>query len=369
MTERDAYIILNLLPGIGSARVQNLLNAFGSAAAIFEQNVESLQAVRSITPALAEKLTRWQSETNLMLELELAERGGAQIITRVDYDYPEILKEIYDPPLCLYVRGELPKFSQQTVAIVGSRRVTRYGRIMAKELTESAAYAGWIVVSGLAYGVDAVAHQSTIAVGGITVAVLGGGLARVHPQDHIPLARDIIDHGGAVISEFPMTFPVSRQSFPRRNRIVSGLSSAVIIVEADIDSGAMITATIAMEQGRHVFAVPGEATNPQARGCHKLIREGARLTESFNDVLDEFEFLPGMSKVKEAPEPYADDDLFRNFDGDESKVIAYLREGARHFDDIAMETELSTGELLGVLMRLEVKSAIKQDIGRVYRLL
>ncbi len=369
MTERDAYIILNLLPGIGSAKVQSLLNAFGSASAIFERSAEELQSIRGITPALAEKLFNWQSETNLMLELELTERGGARIITRCDYEYPEILKEIYDPPLCLYVRGELPKFDRQTVAVVGSRRMTRYGRLMAKELSESAAYAGWVVVSGLAYGVDAVAHQSTLDVGGITVAVLGGGLARVHPQEHIPLARDIIDRGGAVISEFPMTFPVSRQSFPRRNRIVSGLSSAIVVVEADIDSGAMITATIAMEQGRQVFAVPGEATNPQARGCHKLIREGARLTESFNDILDEFEFLPGLAKVKEVPEPYADDDLFRNFDADESKVIAYLREGSRHFDDIVMETELSTGELLGVLMRLEVKSAIKQDIGRVYRLL
>jgi DNA processing protein len=377
VTDRDAYIVLNLLPGIGSQRVQALIREFGSAAAILEKSHEELSMVRGIPAALAAKLANWQSETNLPLELELTDRGGARIITRADYDYPEILRHIPDPPLCLYVRGTLPEFDARTVAVVGSRRMSRYGRAMAAQLSEGAVYAGWKVISGLAYGVDAVAHQSTINAGGITVAVLGGGLAKVHPQDHIPLARAIIDHGGAVITEFPMTFPVSRQSFPRRNRIVSGLSRGVIVVEADIDSGAMITATMALEQGRTVFAVPGQVDNPQARGCHKLIREGACLTESFNDVLNEFEFLPGFSPgVAEEPGVYSADggddtdsgDLFNRFDPHESRVLEFLRGGERHFDDIAAETELPTGELLAVMMRLEVKMAVRQDIGRMYKL-
>ncbi len=372
MTDREAYIVLNLLPGIGSQRVQALIREFGSAAAILERSAGEIAAVRGIPSALAAKLADWQSETNLPLELELTERGGARIITRDDYDYPEVLRHIPDPPLCLYVRGNLPEFDARTVAVVGSRRVTRYGRAMAKLLSESAVYAGWKVVSGLAYGVDAEAHQAAVDAGGITVAVLGGGLAKVHPQDHIPLARAIIDHGGAVITEFPMTFPVSRQSFPRRNRIVSGLSQAVIVVEADIDSGAMITATTAIDQGRTVFAVPGQVDNPQARGCHKLIREGACLTESFNDVLNEFEFLPGFGPgvVAEEPGEYSagEDDLFNQFDPFESKVIGFLRGGPKSFDDIAAETEIPTGELLAVMMRLEVKMAVRQDIGRIYKL-
>lgn len=371
MTDREAYIILNLLPGIGSQRLQALIREFGSAAAILEKSREELNAVRGIPAPLAARLADWQSETNLPLELELTERGGARIITRDDYDYPEILRHIPDPPLCLYVRGALPEFDARTVAVVGSRRMSRYGRAMAAMLAEGAVYAGWKVVSGLAYGVDAVAHQATINAGGITVAVLGGGLAKVHPQDHIPLARAIIDHGGAVITEFPMTFPVSRQSFPRRNRIVSGLSRGVIVVEADIDSGAMITAATAIDQGRTVFAVPGQADNPQSRGCHKLIREGACLTESFNDVLNEFEFLPGLAPgVAEEPGVYGagEDDLFGRFDPHESKVLEFLRGGAKHFDDIAAETEIPTGELLAVMMRLEVKMAVRQDIGRIYKL-
>lgn len=372
MTDREAYIVLNLLPGIGSQRVLALIREFGSAAAIFEKSYDELNSVRGIPASLAAKLANWQSETNLPLELELTERGGARIITRIDYDYPEILRHIPDPPLCLYVRGNLPDFDARTIAVVGSRRMSRYGRAMAKLLSESAVYAGWKVVSGLAYGVDAVAHQAAIDAGGITVAVLGGGLAKVHPQEHIPLARAIIDYGGAVITEFPMTFPVSRQSFPRRNRIVSGLCQGVIVVEADIDSGAMITATTAIDQGRTVFAVPGQVDNPQARGCHKLIREGACLTESFNDVLNEFEFLPGLSPagVEEERGEYSADenDLFNQFDPHESKVIEFLRGGAKHFDDIAMETGIQTGELLAVMMRLEVKMAVHQDIGRIYKL-
>ncbi len=370
MTDREAYIVLNLLPGIGSLRVQALINEFGSASAILERSYDELNAVRGIPSALAAKLANWQSETNFQFELDLADRGGAQIITPVDYDYPAILREIHDPPLCLYVRGNMPDFDARTVAVVGSRRMTKYGRAMANLLSESAVRAGWKVVSGLAYGIDAVAHQAAVNANGITVAVLGGGLARIHPQDHIPLARAIIDAGGAVMTEFPMTYPVSRQSFPRRNRIVSGLSRGVIVVEADIDSGAMITATTAIDQGRTVFAVPGQVDNPQSRGCHKLIREGARLTESFDDILEEFEFLPGFGKpdgkVREEPGEYVAD-LF-DMDPHESKVMELLRGGPMNFDEIAAESEIPTGELLAVMMRLEVKSAINQDIGRVYRL-
>ncbi len=367
MTEREAYIILNLIPGIGAARAEALINAFGSASEIFSQSAGKLACVPKIPAALATKIANWRDNIDLTAELDFAERGGVRIITRDDEDYPQNLSEIYDPPLCLYVRGILPKFDLRTVAVVGSRRMTKYGRMMARRLSEDAAYAGWKVVSGLAYGIDAVAHQATLDAGGITVAVLGGGLARIHPQDHIPLARAIIEHGGAVISEYPMDYPVSRQSFPRRNRIVSGLSRAVVVVEADIDSGAMITAGIALEQGRQVFAVPGQADNQQARGCHKLIREGACLVENFGDVIREFEFQPDMKQNESSV--LHQQDLFSNLDGDEQKVVEQLRDEAKNFDELVAELEISTGELLGIMMRLEVKMVVKQELGRVYRLL
>ncbi|MFA6998508.1 MAG: DNA-processing protein DprA [Victivallaceae bacterium] len=368
MTEREAYITLNMLPGIGAARSEALINAFGSAAAIFSQSADALSRVPKIPSALAAKIADWRNHTDLAAELNLTERSGVQIITLADADYPDVLKEIFDPPLCLYVRGTLPQFDLRTVAVVGSRRMTKYGRMMARRLTEDAVYAGWKVISGLAYGVDAVAHQAALDANGITVAVLGGGLARIHPQDHIPLARSIVEHSGAVISEFPMNYPVSRQSFPRRNRIVSGLSRAVLVVEADIDSGAMITAGIALEQGRQVFAVPGQADNPQARGCHKLIREGACLLENFGDVLREFEFQPELG-YDDNVSTMQQHDLFDGLDGDEQQVVNLLREESKNFDDLVAALEFNTGELLAIMMRLEVKMVVKQELGRVYRLL
>jgi len=335
----------------------------------------ALAETKGISDNLAAKIHNWKSEINLAEEMDFADKGGAAIITLADAQYPEVLRNIYDPPLCLYVRGVLPEMDSNTIAIVGSRRISAYGRKMAKHLTESAVFAGWKVVSGLAYGVDAVAHQTTVDAGGITVAVLGGGLARIHPQDHIPLARSIIDSGGAVISEFPMKFPVSRQSFPRRNRIVSGLSNAVLVVEAGLDSGALITAEIALEQGRSVFAVPGHVDNPQAKGCHKLIKQGAKLTEDFQDIVEDLEFLPGfarngnsaVSSEDESADIEDNDALdLRGFTEDEQKVLKLLKKEACSFDSMAVATGIPTGILLGLLMKLEMKMIISQSPGKVY---
>ncbi|MDD3119645.1 MAG: DNA-processing protein DprA, partial [Victivallales bacterium] len=262
-------------------------------------------------------------------------------------------------------------------AVVGSRRAAIYGRRMARFLATSAAYAGWKVISGLAYGIDAEAHQATLDGGGVTVAVLGGGLARIHPQDHVPLARAICDHGGALVSEYPMTFPVSRQSFPRRNRIISGLSQAVVVVEAGLNSGAMLTANIALEQGRTVFAVPGQADNPQAHGCHHLIRNGARLTESFDDVLEEFEFLPGMARVREAGSDAYDvrEDgeqiksiPFEGLDDGEQMIVRSLEHGEKSLDQLSDSTGLQPGRLLALMIKLEFRKLVKQLPGRLFRL-
>ncbi|OGV51789.1 MAG: DNA protecting protein DprA [Lentisphaerae bacterium GWF2_44_16] len=365
MKDRDACIILNMISGIGSARLEALTSHFGSPSAILQASAQEISSVKGVGAVLAEKVADWKNEVSYEMELELAEKGGVRIITQYDPEYPEILKEIYDPPICLYVRGELPLPLGQAIAVVGSRRISNYGRKMAKHLSEAAVYAGWTVVSGLAYGIDAVAHQAALDAGGKTIAVLGGGLARIHPQDHIPLAREIINNG-ALISEFPMEFPVSRQSFPRRNRIVSGLSKGVLVIEAGLESGALITANQALEQGRLVFAVPGNADNPQAKGSNSLIRQGAKLTESFEDILEEFEFLPGFEGLKKVREEAAEYSASHEFSEEEKRIISILESGDTGFDSIAMETGIPAGKLLASLMKLEMKKTINQLPGKVY---
>lgn len=379
MTDREACIVLNMAPGIGSARLRALQERFGTPGGILEQAASDLAGVRGIGPELAEKIANWRREIDLAGEMAMAEKGGAKIITLCDAAYPAILKEIYDPPICLYVRGVMPDFSANTLAVVGSRRMTAYGRKMAAHLTEAAVYAGWKIISGLAYGVDAVAHQVTVDLKGVTVAVLGGGLARVHPQDHVPLARSIVENNGALISEYPMRFPVSRQSFPRRNRIVSGLSQAVLVVEAGLDSGALITAATALEQGRSVFAVPGMADNPQAKGCHKLIKEGAKLTESFEDILQDFEFLPGLgaasAQTVEALDESIEEDaapalpaIPPGLTDDEQRIFRALAEESKSFDALVAETGIAAGALLGMLMKMEIQKLAAQSPGKIYSL-
>ncbi len=375
MTNQEAYIVLNMISGVGTARFNALVECFQEPCKIFEQNIESISRIKGINEALAEKIFFWEKDIDLNAELEFAQMSGTQIITMADAEYPEILKGIYDPPLCLYVRGKLPDFSCNSLAVVGSRRATIYGRKMAKHLSEEAVLAGWKVISGLAFGIDAIAHQSAIDGGGITVAVLGGGLARIHPQEHVQLARDIIENGGALISEFPMKFPVSRQSFPRRNRIVSGLSQAVLIIEAGLKSGALITANLAMEQGKEVFAVPGHADNPQAKGCHKLIKQGAKLTEDFNDILDDYDFLPGFARREDSCEESADesDEIIEaakpaNMSDDEYQIIQLLAGEAKSFDYLAVATSIPVSSLNGLLTKMAMKMMLIQHPGKIYSL-
>lgn len=371
ITDKEACIVFNMVSGIGAQRFEALSTHFGSPSAVLSASLDEIAAVRGISMALAQKIASWKKDIDYQAEMDLAEKGGAKIITKFDPEYPAPLKDIYDPPICLYVRGELPLPIEMGLAIVGSRRITNYGRKMAKHLSEAAVYAGWSVISGLAYGIDAVAHQAALDAGGKTVAVLGGGLARIHPQDHIPMAREIVRHG-ALVSEFPMEYPVNRQSFPRRNRIVSGMSRGVLVVEAGLDSGALITANIALEQGKQIFAVPGNADNPQARGSNSLIRQGAKLVESIDDILEEFEFLPGFSRVpKKAQEDSQDYEAVPKvpLSGDEEKIIALLTAKTNvAFDEIAAETAIPAGKLLAILMKMEMRKTLSQLPGRIYSL-
>jgi DNA processing protein len=369
MNDRNGYIILNLLNGIGYAKVKNLLERFNNIENIFAQSQANLMTANGVGAKLAEQIVRWQTVVDLEHELEFAAKGGVNIITLADDNYPAILKEIYDPPLCLYVRGVLPDFDKKAIAVVGSRRVSNYGRKMARHLAESLGYAHWTVVSGLAYGVDAIAHQACLDAGGTTIAVLGSGLARIHPQDHIPLARNIIKQGGAIISEFPMDFPASRQSFPRRNRIVSGLCRSTLIIEAGFKSGALITANCALEQGRSVFAVPGQADNPQAKGCNKLIRDGAVLTEDIEDILNDLEFQPDLFAEYDTANIATKASLdLTKFNENERKVIEALQTGSLSLDELTNITTIAAGSLMSLMMKLEIEQVVSQLPGKIYTL-
>ena len=372
MTDREGCIALNMISGIGYARYSALVGRFGSPAAALEADARELMELKGFGEQLALAVTSWRETVDLDGELALAERAGATIYTLFDPGYPAELRELVDPPLAVYCRGELPDFSRGAVAVVGSRRMSGYGRRMTEKVTADAVLAGWVVVSGLAFGVDAVAHTAALDHGGVTVGVLGGGLMRIHPQEHVPLAARMVEAGGAVLTEYPMRFPVSRQSFPRRNRIVAALAQATVVVEAGLDSGALITAKLALEQGKSVFALPGRADEPQAAGCNRLIRDAeAKLMESFQDVVDDFAYLPGLepelreasaSYLAAAPRQEGEPELFSDLERSVYAVLA--SRGPGKLDELAAATGAAVGELTGTLLALEMRDiAVKSPDG------
>lgn len=377
MLEHDAYILLNMIPGIGPARAASLISFFGSAAELFEHKPEDLMAVRGISRELAEKIATEAESSLLDEELDRVALGGVKVFTRADEEYPEALRGLEDAPLCLYVCGTLPEeLNRQSIAIVGSRRATVYGLRMAQHIAESAVYSGWTVVSGLAFGIDAAAHKATMNAGGKTVAVLGGGLMKIQPQEHLPMARDIIAKGGALVTEFPMTFPPNRHSFPMRNRIISALSLGTIVIEAGLHSGALITAAAALEQGKNVFAVPGNADSDMSSGCNNLIKSGeATLITGFEDVLEAMDFLPGLESKDffSAEEESAEESGFHEavdaaLPESDRKILEFLKLGEAGFDSISAETGIAAGELSRKLVALEISHKIKRTANGYARL-
>ena len=381
MTEREAYIILNMIQGIGPARISALVNSCGSASAIFERDPDSLMLINGISAALADRIANWQNTVNLDEELELADKAGVDILIQSDDDYPEILRGIHDPPVCLYVRGKIPaNINIKSLAMVGTRNATHYGFEMTRHLAEAAGYAGWIVVSGLASGIDTAAHAAILDTPeGETVAVLGGGLMRIHPQENLALARKISEHG-ALISEFPMRFTPTRNSFPRRNRIISGLSAGTLVVEAGVNSGSLITAAFALEQGRRIFAVPGQANRSHASGCNRLIRQGAVLVETFEHILEEFDFLPGFEQQTmrlSEPEMEQDELSLTGTDGGDSMdsflseidqaILAHLRKGDANVDELSTAVSFPPQEIISAMIALEILCRIKKNPDGRYR--
>jgi DNA processing protein len=286
-----AELRLSLTPHVGPLTRQKLIERFGTAAAVFDAKGDELRALEGIGPKICKSLREMAVSDLPQRELAMCRKHGVRLLTQASADYPTELREIPDPPGILFMRGELLPSDNLALAIVGTWHATPYGLDQAERLAGGLARAGFTIVSGLARGIDAAAHRAAIAAGGRTIGVLGSGVLNVYPPEHEELAEHVIAHG-ALLSESPPQCPPIAGAFPQRNRIVTGMSVGVIVVEAAARSGALISARHAMEQGRDVFAVPGRVDSRTSRGCHALIRDGAKLVESVDDVLEELGPLP-----------------------------------------------------------------------------
>jgi DNA processing protein len=369
LSQRDAHLVLNALPNVGPVTMNRLMTELGGDARnIFLATARELEAVKGVGPAISETILKWEEHFNLEREKDRMEKSGAAFIIPGDRAYPAALKEVYDPPIGLYRKGEY-EFEHPCVAVVGSRRTTLYGQSIAKKLGAELGRLGFCVVSGLARGIDTAAHEGALSAGGKTAAVVGCGIDIVYPPENLELYRQI-ENAGAVISEFPFGRRADRQTFPMRNRVVAGMSEATVVVETDVNGGSMITARFAMEQGRLVFAVPGRIDQATSQGCHQLIRDGAILYTDVDDILQELSYLNGMRPSpipsKTGTEVNADRPTIGELMPEEDAVFECFQAGAIvTVDFIAERTRLSPAQVCSTLMMLELKRLVaKRGDGR-----
>ncbi len=355
-------MVLNDLPNIGPITLNRLLEEFGGdPLAIFRADKRRLESVRGVGPETSAALLGWQQHFDVVREEQRLAQAGAVFITARDEGYPKMLREIHDPPIGLYRKGDY-LFGQPCIAVVGSRRTTLYGQSVAKKLGADLARLGFCVVSGLARGIDTAAHEGALSVEGKTVAVLGCGLDIVYPPENLDLYRRIAETG-AVISEFPFGRKADRQTFPMRNRVVSGICEAVVVVESDVNGGAMITARFAGEQGRLIYAVPGRIDQPSSAGCHQLIRDGATLFTSIDDILNELNYLDGLRPRAIETEGQGSllEQLMPQLSAQEKQIAAAFRGGSiLNMDALAAATGLGVSEVSAALMVLELKKLVSK---------
>jgi DNA processing protein len=362
MTRTEAYLALNLLPGIGPVRVRRLLEVFGSPERILSAKVNEIAAVHGFGRDLAGTIAGWESTIDLSRELRRIQETELTLLTQEDDLYPSLLKEIHAPPLVLYVWGKLTDRDRHAIGVVGSRQATHYGLNCAKKMSFQIAYAGYTVVSGLARGIDTAAHEGALASKGRTVAVIGAGMAQLYPPENQALAERIASQG-AVVTEFPVDYPPDKQSFPLRNRIVAGWSTGLLVVEAPLRSGSLITAGQALEMGRTVYAVPGNIDKPTSAGCNKLIQQGAKLVMDGGEILDDLMVLFPTAPVAPKTEAPA---LTVALSPDEEKVFAALGTDQTHIDEISVRSGLAAHLVSSTLMRLEMKRLVRPLPGMCY---
>jgi len=361
MNDKLYWLALNMVPGVGPITYRNLVARFHDPEQVFAASAQALASVGGIGEKTIRAIREFPAEKTATEELKKVRDLGGYILTYRDQGYPKNLLEIYDPPPLLYVRGELDTGDPLMVAIVGSRRGSFYGRTVTKKISKELSSAGVLVVSGMARGIDTSAHLGALEAGKSTVAVFGCGIDVIYPRENKKLFFDIIGHG-AVISEFPLSTPPDGKNFPKRNRIISGVSLGVVIVEATADSGSLITASHALEQGREVFAVPGNVGMATSEGTNRLIKQGAKLVEEAQDILTEI--LPQYG-VPHAAGTVKKDDLPPLSDT-EGNILQLLSHTPLHIDEISRLSRMEIRRVSTILLELELKGVISQLGGKMF---
>jgi DNA processing protein len=362
MTPTEACIALNMLPTVGPVRLRKLLEVFKNPERVLAAKRGELRGIEGIGNEVAEQISNWESTVDLVAELERVREFGATVITQDSPSYPKSLREIHAPPIVLYVWGELTDRDHHAIGIIGARRTTHYGTESAKKLAYQIAYAGLTVISGLARGIDTAAHQGALAAKGRTIAVIGSGLSKLYPPENQALAEKIRNGNGAIVSEFSMEVEPDRQTFPMRNRIISGWSHGILVVEAGLNSGALITASQAIEQNRSVYAVPGQINAPSAMGSNRLIQQGAKLVMDASDILDDLQIL--LPETKPSPEAAARP--LPELTTDERRVYDAIDSTETPIDQIATTSDLPSAVVSSALLRLELKRLVKQLPGKYF---
>lgn len=361
MNDSFYWLALSRMPGVGPITVKNWLTHFETIETLFQASVDDLQQA-GVSSEHIQSLTQvnWR---HVEQDHNWIQRNNGKLIEFTHPLYPPLLKEIYAPPLLLYVQGNIELLSQPQIAIVGTRHPTIVGSQLAEEFACELVAAGMAITSGLAIGIDGASHKGALAAQGKTIAVMATGLKHLYPACHQKLAGQIIAHGGVLVTEFPLATLPKPGNFPARNRIISGLSLGVLVVEAALKSGSLITAKNALEQNREVFAVPGSLRNPRARGCHQLIRQGAKLVEKTSDILDE---LPFFSRIGNSIKHFSSHTKV-DFTPDMQRVYEYISDESTPFEVIMMGSGLTASEVSSMLLKLELEGFVQSVSGGYMR--
>jgi DNA processing protein len=358
MTEQEALLVLNAVPGLGAVRIRRLAAYFGSALEVLRLPVEELSASRILIEPLAENIFNFSKDKFLQDEYNLMQRYGVNAVTMKDTAFPCSLNDFADSPVALYIKGDVHCLGERSVAIVGSRAASFHGCKSAKLFARSFIHAGILVVSGLARGIDTAAHQGCLEAGGKTIAVIGCGFSHMYPKENISL-METISKNGAVVSEFAFSMPPLKQNFPWRNRIISALSLATVVIEAGSKSGALITTDYALSQHKDVFVVPSNIDNETALGSNKLIQDGAFVALNPDDVLSQIkeDYMPSMVQDSKPVLLLSDE---------QSKLYPLISYQPVHLDELARQTGLNISSLMNITLSLELKHVIRQLPGQYY---
>lgn len=349
MEDLEYLLVLHSVEGMGPSRIKKLFDYFGSFESIWNASISEFSQFKFPENVIS-NLKNAKKELDPDEYFLGLEKAGIKALTIFEEGYPAVLREIHGAPMIIYYKGVIDEsVLERCIGVVGTRKPTGYGRVVTEKLTRELVESGFTIVSGLARGVDTVAHISTIEASGKTLAVLGGGLSKIFPAENIRLAEKIASGFGAILTEFPPSYPHLAGNFPARNRIIAGLSQGVLVTEATEDSGSLITARLALEQGREVFAVPGPITSSVSAGTSILLKEGAKLVSSLSDILEELgvRSFP-VSKVSDL-----------NLSSEEKEVLELIKDEGRHVDEIARELKKNISDVSGILLKMEILGMVK----------